>query len=256
MQWIQQSKRHLAGFYRRGIDLLYPPQCACCNTELEESEQVVGLCGKCQKRLIPQVWNACPCCGALVEGNNAPHNMGCSTCAKNPLHFDSVTSLGSYHSELKQIILRMKRHSSEPLAVTMGYVLAIQRRDMLKNWLPDLVIPIPMHWTQRIFRGVNSPEFVARALGKTLEIPFRRWVLIKCKKTRTQSELPPKQRFSNVRGAFRVRFARQIQGRRVLLVDDVLTTGATCSEAAKVLKQAGAAMVAVAVVARTHEENR
>jgi predicted amidophosphoribosyltransferase len=71
-----------------------------------------------------------------------------------------------------------------------------------------------------------------------------------------QSELPPKQRFANVRGAYQVRFAHQIEGRRVLLVDDVLTTGATCSEAAKVLKEAGAAMVAVAVIARTHAENR
>jgi ComF family protein len=150
----------------------------------------------------------------------------------------------------------MKRPRNESLAVAMGKLLATERREMLKNLLPELVIPIPMFWTQRIQRGVNSPEIIARSLAKNLEIPFRRWILRQCKKTLTQSELPPKQRFVNVRGAFGVRFARQIRGRRVLLVDDVLTTGATCSEAAKVLKQAGAATVAVAVVARTHGENR
>jgi ComF family protein len=255
MHWVRQSKRQISKIARQGIDLIYPPQCACCRAELEGTEQTVDLCEECQKRLIPKIWTPCPRCGGQAAGLITPQK-GCAFCAGTPFHFDSVVALGGYHTELKRIISQMKSESGALLALTMGKLLAIERREMLQNLLPDLVIPIPMHWRHRLRRGVNSPELLARTLGETLEIPLRLWLLKRCKKTRTQSELPPKQRFRNVRGAFSVRFARYIRGRRILLVDDVLTTGATCSEAAGVLKQAGATMVAVAVVARAQGENR
>jgi ComF family protein len=255
MQWVQQTKRQLATLARRGMDLVYPPQCACCHAELDVAEQETDLCEECQKQLIPRIWTPCPRCGGSVEGT-ITSVAGCVFCSQTPFHFDSVVALGSYHTDLKQIILRMKRPFHERLAIAMGNILATQRREMLTNPFPEVVIPIPMYWMQRILREVNSPEIIACSMGKVLEIPFRSWVLVKSKKTMTQSELPQKQRFNNVRGAFRVRFAHLIRGRHVLLVDDVLTTGATCNEAAYVLKQAGAKRVTVAVVARTHGQTQ
>jgi ComF family protein len=254
VHWIEQSKQRIVKIAWRGIDLIYPPQCVCCRAEIDGSELAFDLCEECQKRLIPRIWTSCPRCGGQVDGQTHPQK-GCSSCEKTQLHFDSVVALGGYHSELKQVVLRMKWETGAPLALAMGKLLATQRREMLQNLHPDLVIPIPLYWTHRIRRGMNSPELIAGSLAKTLEIPFRRWLLVRSKKTRTQSELPPKQRFLNVQGAFRVRFARKIRDRRILLIDDVLTTGATCSEAARILKQAGAAMVAAAVVARTQGEN-
>jgi ComF family protein len=250
MQWVQQSKRQLGNIVRRGMDLIYPPQCACCRAEIEGAEYAIDLCEECKNRLIPKIWAPCPRCGGLTEGV-IKTQKGCMSCSGTLFHFDSVVALGSYHTDLRQIILRMKRSSNAPLALAMGSVLSTERREILANLQLDLVIPIPMYWMQSVFRGMNSPEFIARSLGKTLDIPVRRWVLTQCKKTLTQSELPPKQRIINVRGAFRVRFAHQIHNRRILLVDDVLTTGATCNEAAKTLKEAGASTVVVAVVART-----
>jgi ComF family protein len=150
----------------------------------------------------------------------------------------------------------MKTLAGEPLSLALGKLLAIQRRELLEEFSPEVIVPIPMYWGHRLRRRTNSPDFIAQSLAKFLEIPVKRYCLKRCKKTRTQSNLERRERFRNVHGAFQVRFARQIRGRRVLLVDDVLTTGATCSEAAKILKQAGAAMVAVAVIARAHGGKR
>lgn len=255
MMWLRQSKRQIANMARRGIDLIYPPHCACCNAELAETERLADLCQECQKRLIPALWNSCPRCGGMIEGL-ATTQDGCNACAGTPFYFETAVALGDYRSGLKPIISRMKLESGAPLALAVGKLLATQRREMLQTLWPDLIIPIPMHWRHRLRRGLNHPELIAHSLAKGLGVPCRHWILWKCKKTPTQSNLPPRQRFLNVRGAFRVRFARLIRGRRILLVDDVLTTGATCSEAAKMLKQAGAAMVAVAVIARARGEAR
>ena len=109
---------------------------------------------------------------------------------------------------------------------------------------------MPMHWTRRLQRGINSPEILAGCLARHLGIPLRRRLLVRCRRTFLQTEMSPPQRFRNVRAAFRVHKSPCLQGARVLLVDDILTTGATCSEAAKTLKKAGAAAVVVAVLAR------
>jgi ComF family protein len=144
----------------------------------------------------------------------------------------------------------MKRPSHGALSVAMGRLLAQRRRERLIEVQADVVIPIPMFWRRRLGRGTNSPEVLASCLGKSLGIPVRRRVLVRHRNTLPQADLSPSRRFQNVRGAFRVRRGDALKDARVLIVDDVLTTGATCSEAAKMLKQAGAAWVAVAVVAR------
>ena len=132
----------------------------------------------------------------------------------------------------------------------MGRLLAQRRRDRLLELQADVVIPIPMFWARWLHRGTNNPEVLASCLGKSLGIPVRRRILVRHRNTLPQADLPPSRRFQNVRGAFRVRRGATLKDARVLLVDDVLTTGATCSEAAKMLKRAGAAWVGVAVVAR------
>jgi len=107
-----------------------------------------------------------------------------------------------------------------------------------------------MHWRRRWVQGVNSPDLVAQCLAAELGIPVDLGVLCRQRNTIPQANLPPKQRFANVRRAFAVASGYDLTGLHVLLVDDVLTTGATCSEAARALKAAGARRVSVAVVAR------
>lgn len=146
----------------------------------------------------------------------------------------------------------MKRPSQQAVSIALGRLLVQRRGEQLRGCRADLIVPIPMFWTRRIRRGVNNPDVLADVLGKSLGVPVRKDVLVQCRRTLPQHHLPRSRRFQNVRDAFRVRGPEAIHGGRVLLVDDVLTTGATCSEAAKVLKQAGATAVMVAVIARAH----
>jgi ComF family protein len=143
----------------------------------------------------------------------------------------------------------MKRPAYDALSVAMGELLLERRRERLAAIGADLIVPIPMFWRRRLGRGKNSPELLAKCLAKALGVPMRT-VLVRRRNTLPQAGLAPPRRRQNVRGAFRVRRPDVVKGIRILLVDDVLTTGATCSEAANVLKRAGAALVAVAVIAR------
>jgi ComF family protein len=251
MQWITNPKRYLELLTKRGLDLVYPPQCACCEEELEP-ERTIELCDSCRKRLVSTIFQICPRCGSFLDGQTTP-TAGCGFCQKTTLHFDAAIALGGFHGELQPIIYRMKKVNQELVSLTLGQLLAETRRETLEKIAPDFVVPIPMHWLNRIWRQMNSPDHIGDAVAKSLDIPCHRWYLRRCKKTEIQSRLPPVERFRNVRGAFSVRFAKKIHGRRVLLVDDVLTTGATCSEAARVLKEAGAAYVGVAVIARASD---
>jgi ComF family protein len=163
---------------------------------------------------------------------------------------DAVLSLGMYEGALRRAVLRMKRPWGETLAMAISHSLFDAVGEQLVKLASDVVAPIPMHWTRRLFRGTNGPEIVAEVLGSRLGVPVARRLLVRRRKTRRQFNLPPSERFGNVRRAFRVAAGYHLKAVHVLLVDDILTTGATCSEAARTLLAAGAASVAVVVVAR------
>jgi predicted amidophosphoribosyltransferase len=109
-----------------------------------------------------------------------------------------------------------------------------------------------MHWKRRLARGANSPEVLAEKIAGRLRIPVLKRALRQVRNTLPQKGLPPKRRWQNVRGAFGLRAGYGLGGARVALVDDVLTTGATCSEAARILKIGGASHVVAVVLARAH----
>jgi len=114
----------------------------------------------------------------------------------------------------------------------------------------DVVVPVPLHWLRRIRRRFNQSGDLAEAVGKRFGLSLRAGVLRRVRPTRSQVGLTATQREDNVRGAFRVLRPQEVRERRVLLVDDVLTTGATCSECARTLRRAGAKRVYVAALAR------
>ncbi|MEN6459499.1 MAG: phosphoribosyltransferase family protein [Thermoguttaceae bacterium] len=245
--------RNVRGLWTAGLGLLFPPRCVSCGEEMLPgpfgSEAPVPLCNGCLAIFGPADWNGCWRCGTKLSGE-LPLADGCPRCRKTRLHFDTVVALGGYHTGLRDAVLRMKRPAHEPLSYTLGQLLAERHGERLAEIDANLIVPIPMFWRRRLGRGVNSPEVLARCLGQSLATPVRPRLLVRCRNTAPQGHLTPARRLENVRGAFHVRRPDAVQNARILLVDDVLTTGATCGEAAKMLKKAGAAMVAVAVVAR------
>lgn len=239
---------------RVGRDLLLPPHCVYCEDELEAPGDELLLCKDCRNLLGPTDWKSCRRCGAPVDAGEAG-NASCARCHTVEVKFDAAISLGAYQGHLRSALLRMKRPRGQVLAMGIGRLLSMRRGAELASLCPNLVVPVPMHWRRRWVQGVNSPDLLAECLARALAIPVAAGALCRARNTMPQANLPPKRRFSNVRGAFAVRSGYDLAGVHVLLVDDILTTGATCSEAARMLKQAGAASVSVAIVARALGEN-
>ncbi len=253
---VEWGYQRAAGWIRQATDLLYPPHCVYCYDEIESDSEGMFLCGKCAALLAPGDWQACRCCGAGLP-EFAPADR-CVHCRGRRFWFDTVVALGPYREELRDAVLRAKYPKGQPLAMVMGRLHGQQRGDRIRAASPDLVVPVPMHWRRYLARRVHGVELVAETMARWLRLPVESRALRRCRDTHLQRNLSPGERFRNVRGAFRMRGGYDLSGARVLLVDDVLTTGATASEAAKVLKRDGAAAsVTVAVLARaTGEDSR
>jgi ComF family protein len=208
------------------------------------------LCEKCADVLGWGKWDGCSRCGApLSEASSVASD--CLHCKGRRFWFDTVIALGAYQGALRGAVLRTKRPSGEVLATMLGRLYGVQRGPLVEAAKPDLVVPIPMYWRRRMIRRANGVEPIANAIAETLNLPLERGVLRRRRDTRLQRDLTPKERFQNVRDAFGLGGGYDLRDTNVLLVDDILTTGATASEAAKLLKrQAGVDRVTVAVLAR------
>ena len=189
----------------------------------------------------------CPYCASPV-GPHADTTDCCLRCRGEHFHFDSATRLGPYAGVLRDAILRMKHAGAEALAGRLGSLWAERRREQLSTGDPQIVIPVPLHWRRRWARGYNQSDELALGVARALGLPCRRGVLRRTAHTPKQSQTASAaERKANLAGRFRTRV--RLPGARVLLVDDVLTTGATADAASVALSDAGAAQVRVAVLA-------
>jgi len=236
------------GMSTRVLDLLYPPQCVACDADMPEAGADLHLCVTCREALVGLRVARCTRCAA-PSAVKAPLE-GCVRCRRTRLRFDAAFALGDYHGMLRETVLRTKHPHEGPLTSTLGRLLAECLRENLEAWRPEVIVSIPMHWQRRLMRGANGPDTLALAMANGLRIPIETQALVRRRNTSPHSRLPPSRRFENIRGAFALRSGYDLQGARVMLVDDVLTTGATTSEAARQLKRAGAAAVAAVVLAR------
>ena len=194
---------------------------------------------------------SCPRCSGTV-GPYARLEGGCNACRDQPFHFECAVRLGPYKDLLRQVILRLKHASGEGLAEVLGELWASHMEKRLRDLMPDVVVPIPLHWWRRLTRGYNQSEVLARGLAQRLGIPCQpRW-LRRIRNTPQQVGQTATVRRENVKNAFFAPSRVELRGKTILLVDDVSTTGSTANDAARALRRAGAARVVVAVLAGSH----
>jgi ComF family protein len=229
-------------------DLLLPPACNFCACPLPPLPEQPLLCPTCRQAFTHQEKPLCPRCAAPVS----PVDTGdeCSRCKDHRYHFQAVLAMGIYQAELREAVIKMKQRVHEPLALAMGVLLADTLGPKLQEKQPDLIAPIPTYWLKRLRRGVNGPDLLAEGIGTRWDQPVYSNLLVCRRRTQKQGTLMPAERLANVRNAFSVKRGYDIENAHVLIVDDIMTTGATASEAARTLRSAGATRVTVAVVAR------
>jgi ComF family protein len=226
--------------------LLYPGCCLLCGQPLPAA--AAHFCFDCRKDVFADPHATCPRCAGTI-GPYAIVNGRCAACRTEAFAFEQTLRLGPYDGLLREIVLRLKSQRSESLAELLGECWAEQMTPRLAPLALDAIVPVPLHWLRRWSRGYNQSAALARGLATVLRLPCCSW-LRRIRHTPRQFTQTPAGRKANVRGAFRARLGTKMQGCSVLLVDDVMTTGATVGEASKALRTAGAKRVVVAVLAR------
>jgi ComF family protein len=226
-------------------ELIYPGTCLACEAALRESER--ALCTDCIAGLLDDPLASCRRCASTL-GPNLPPADDCPKCRNQSVAFDGAFRLGPYEGLCREVILKLKHGKHEGLAEVVGKLWARSRDGALRELTISAVVPVPLHWRRRWSRGYNQAEVLAAAWAKALGKPLRHRWLRRRRPTEFQTSLTKTARQDNVRGAFSIRSDPSIRGACILLIDDVLTTGATASEAARALKQAGAKQVFVAVL--------
>lgn len=237
------------------VNFLYPPRCAACSVRLAASAPE-RLCSCCQEHVERPAGARCPRCADVLPGTAAADGVTlCPRCVESPPSFRAVYAATIYHgldagsdNPVPSLIRRHKygfdQSLSRALSECLQDPLPVRRDDY------DVVVPVPLHRRRLRWRGFNQSALLAAELARRLGLPLAIGNLRRVRATPPQSARTRKARLKNVAGAFLVRNPKRILGRRVLLVDDVVTTGATVEECARVLLGAGAMVVDVFTLAR------
>jgi len=239
------------------LDFVFPAHCLLCGSFLSsetEEEKSEGsrpaslVCADCWENLNILPHPLCPLCRAFLnQSQDAFAKMRrCPNCAESSLSLN--WSLGLFDPFYQTLIHYFKYKRKISLGKKLGRRLGeiLKQDGFLKEY--DCLIPVPLHPSRERERGYNQSKILAEEISKLCSLPLLDKVLLRKKKTKDQTNLLPEERERNVKGAFRVSDNLVLKGKRVLLVDDVMTTGATLEECSKVLKEAGAKEVAGATV--------
>jgi ComF family protein len=224
-----------------GMDL-----CPACLEDLPWMSVCCRYCG------LPMLPPQLPLVGLEAEGPE-PGSLpaGCAGCSRKAHKFDHCLSALLYAYPVDQLIMALKFRRRRSLSRVLGELLAITAAEAFRSTqaVPDFLLPVPLHRLRLITRGYNQAAEIAICLGNDLGLPVREDVVTRVLPTAAQSGLTRTQRFKNLRSAFRVNSS--LTGKRIAIVDDVFTTGATVGELTAMLRRAGAAEVYVWTVART-----
>lgn len=232
------------------IDALLPPLCPACGIEVSEPG---SLCPSCWSGMVFLGEPLCACCGLPFELEAGPDAL-CGECARRRPPFERARAVFIYDDHSKGLILRLKHADRLEGVSAFARWMARAGGELMRQ--ADLLVPVPTHRLRLFLRRYNQAALLSNALARLTAVPSEPTLLRRVRSTPPQGHLGHDARARNVKGAFSVdpRLRPRLEGRRVLLVDDVLTSGATVEECARVLRRAGAAAVDVLTLARVVRE--
>lgn len=226
---VQEIKRGL-------LDLLFPPRCVSCR------ERGSLLCAKCRDEFELVEPPLCPHCGRPMVSDRL-----CPLCQRDPLQIDGIRSVAYFDGTLREAIHHFKYYNLQDLAIPLGKSTSDYWK---KSPVPaEIIVPVPLHIDRLRERGYNQATLLARELGKSIGLPVSENSLVRVRATRPQVDLKAQERKENVRDAFRCSNMGLME-KRVLLIDDVYTTGATLEACSVALRQVGARSVWALTLAR------
>jgi ComF family protein len=233
------------------FNLLFPDDCRVCGEPLQQVSRI-PVCNRCLKEPAPmEAEHFCVACRTPFLNRFPLDETGrCALCRLGLSGFDAVYSYGSYEGSLRKLVHLFKYGKVTPLVKPLGQFLSIA---LPREQSFDAIVPMPLHWWRRWRRGFNQADLLAREIARRWNLPVSS-IVKRVRATSPQAGLTHAKRRSNVSGAFAVKRSssskKPLLGMRVLLVDDVLTTGASAAACARALKRAGAKHVTVLALAR------
>jgi competence protein ComFC len=228
------------------VSLLYPPVCTVCGANTPAGEY---LCDQCDEKTVRIVAPFCQKCTEPFEGA-ITSSFTCANCAHRAIHFDVAVAVYRSRGIVREIIHSFKYNRQIYLRRLIArWLCAALDDERLRNRRFDVIVPVPLHPTRQRERGFNQASLLAELLSAEISLPSK-LLLERTRYTTTQTALDRAERMENLHNAFRLRKTANVRDLHVLLIDDVLTTGSTLSECARILKRAGAISVHAATAAR------
>lgn len=227
--------------------LFLPYSCPGCKKPVRQP-----VCPDCEKSIKYIVEPFCRLCGRQLPPG-ARSGLGCRECDESPPLFDGARAVFPYTGPVTEIIKRFKFRKNfvmgDYLRTAIGTAINKEKDFFGAFGVPDIIAPVPLHFIRRMGRGFNQSEYLAESVSAVIDVKIVHCIK-RGRNTKPQSLLPKEKRIQNIRGAFKVVLPEVVAGRRVLLIDDVMTTGATVNECSRVLKDAGAEAVFVLTAAK------
>lgn len=229
------------------LDILYPRNCVQCGTSSPDA--LSHLCWDCLSDTPKIEAPFCVCCGDPVAGD-IQHDYTCFACSRETPAFDFARSAVRYEGAVGAALRDLKYNNAVWMAQDLAALLLACIQAEYSEIDFDLISAIPLHPARRRARGFNQSALLASALARRMHRPFKKRATRRIRSTTSQTGLTAPQRAANVCGAFRTGLFTRLKGKQILLVDDVMTTGATANACAAALKRGGAETVYVVTVAR------